>query len=400
MTPREVSALLRGTGCTDPAPMSNGFWGVACGTPENKLRLLEKLAQRDVAADAGARATLASLRLPPGRAALARALHAHVRDTVPFVPERVETFKSTARTLREGGDCDDSSRALIVLARLAGLRARFRPLEQCKGGVCAKTHVAAEIHDGSGWHWAETTLDAGFGEHPLAAYRRLKRTGRVVARADLGVAGLGVVEPRRTLLAIPGIEKTSEAFRAGLVELADRIGIDPDWLSAVMSIESNYRPDVQNPSSHATGLIQFLPSTAKALGTSVDALKAMTDAEQLPWVEKYLKPFAGHMKAGEDVYAAVFWPAAVGKGSANVIAKDGDKVYAANAGLDKDRNGAITNGDLGAHVEARLAKGRERPPLEVDAPASALSGKARWPLWVLGTLGIGAVVAAVWDAWR
>ena len=40
----------------------------------------------------------------------------------------------------------------------------------------------------------------------------------------------------------------------------------------------------------ATGLIQFLPSTARGLGTTTDALAGMSSVEQLNYVEKYFDP--------------------------------------------------------------------------------------------------------------
>ena len=390
MTPERIDRVTRGTGCDAEAhPRAGPYHRVQCDTAEQKLALLENLAWEDARYNRFVQ-WLAST-LPHHRAAAARAAHAWVRDRVRFVPERVETFKSPERTVREGGDCDDSARVLVAVARAAGIPARFGPITQCRGGVCAKTHVAAELHDGGGWRWAETTIAAEYGEHPLAAYQRLKRQGRVARRDDIG--GLGVVGDEATLLGIPGVEKTSQAFRRELVAVSKRLGIEPDHLSAVISIESGYNPAAVNPSSGASGLIQFMPSTARALGTTVEAIRQMGDAEQMPLVEKYFAPFKGKLKLGEDVYVAVFTPVHVGKGSGNVISTAGEKIYDQNRVLDRDKDGIITNGDLGAWVEAKLAAGRTRPPVAVDG----VPGRASWPWWLFGSLTAAGVGYALWE---
>jgi hypothetical protein len=165
-------------------------------------------------------------------------------------------------------------------------------------------------------------------------------------------------------------------FRAELVRLAARLNLDPDGLSAVMSLESGYDPAAVNldclnrlkrPSSQcATGLIQFMPDTARRLGTTVDALRRMGDAEQLEYVEKFFRPFAGRLQTPGDFYIATFMPAHVGKDPGFVLFEEGESGYAQNSGLDRDRDGRITIGDVTAAIEARYAQGRARPPLEVD----------------------------------
>lgn len=48
-----------------------------------------------------------------------------------------------------------------------------------------------------------------------------------------------------------------------------------------------FRANTVNRASGATGLIQFMPSTAKQLGTTTDKLAAMTEVDQLDYVAKY-----------------------------------------------------------------------------------------------------------------
>src|SRR5690625_4614109 len=59
------------------------------------------------------------------------------------------------------------------------------------------------------------------------------------------------------------------------IALSRKLKIDPSWLMACMAFESarTFRPDIRNAAgSGATGLIQFMPATARGLGTTVDAL--------------------------------------------------------------------------------------------------------------------------------
>jgi transglutaminase-like putative cysteine protease len=103
--------------------------------------------------------------------AYAQAVQAFVKALVRFVREVRETFQHALYTLQHhAGDCDDHARAVVALARAGGLRATVRGVVNARGAV---SHVAPLISDGRAWHWAETTVDARFGEHPRTAAHRL-----------------------------------------------------------------------------------------------------------------------------------------------------------------------------------------------------------------------------------
>lgn len=112
----------------------------------------------------------------------------------------------------------------------------------------------------------------------------------------------------------------SAPIAQNIVDLAKKLEMgDAAWLANLINFEtgSTFSPSKQNPQSNATGLIQFMPSTASGLGTSVDALKNMTAQQQWFYVEKYLmkqKNSGSSFKDPTDVYMAVFYPAAMGKG--------------------------------------------------------------------------------------
>ena len=154
----------------------------------------------------------------------------------------------------------------------------------------------------------------------------------------------------------------NDAFQKKLEEVAKRLKVSKSDLLGIMKHESGLNPHAVNPYTRATGLIQFMPSTAKRMGTSVEALKNMSAIEQLDYVEKFYKPIAGKAKDIGDLYMFTFLPAVVGKPDNYVIGSKGsgksiyglsqDALYRQNAAFDKDKKGYYTVGD----VKARIAK--------------------------------------------
>ena len=139
-----------------------------------------------------------------------------------------------------------------------------------------------------------------------------------------------------------GKADVTEEFLDKVVEISDKLDIDPDDLMTVMAFESRLDHKTVNPLSGATGLIQWMPETAAELGTSTEELKNMTAVEQLDYVYKYLKPYKGKLRTISDLYMSVLWPAAVGKEEDYVLFKSGTTAYRQNDGLDINEDGLIT----------------------------------------------------------
>lgn len=181
-----------------------------------------------------------------------------------------------------------------------------------------------------------------------------------------GTTGTGTTgtttEPPETSLAWGN--KVTKEFRDKVREIAGRLGMDANHLMAVMAFETGYTfdPAVKNAAgSGATGLIQFMPTTAVGLGTTTDDLAKMTAVEQLAYVEKYLTPYKNKMKTVEDAYMAVFTPSAIGKGSDHVLYSKPSTAYTQNAGLDTNKDDKITVGEAAGKVSAALTKGNQDP---------------------------------------
>lgn len=157
-------------------------------------------------------------------------------------------------------------------------------------------------------------------------------------------------------------EKVSPTFRAIVFAMSVRLGIDPDHLMACMAWESGetFRADVRNLSgSGATGLIQFMPATARGLDTTTDALAAMTPEFQLSYVESYFKPYRGRLRTLGDLYMAILWPAGIGKPESWALwTRTGrPTTYRQNAGIDSNRDGVITKAEATSKVQGKLEKG-------------------------------------------
>ncbi|MEM6541798.1 MAG: hypothetical protein AAF634_11600 [Bacteroidota bacterium] len=84
---------------------------------------------------------------------------------------------------------------------------------------------------------------------------------------------------------------------------------------AVINFETagSFSTSIQNPFSKATGLIQFMPDTARSLGTSIEALAQMDFSTQLDYVERYYRPYRSRINGFVDLYLATFFPLAIGK---------------------------------------------------------------------------------------
>lgn len=160
--------------------------------------------------------------------------------------------------------------------------------------------------------------------------------------------------------------KITPEFRNEVGKVATNLGVDPNHLLAAMHFETggSFRPDQKNAAgSGATGLIQFMPSTLKGLGTTTEKAAKMTQVEQLGLVERYFQPYKGKLKSLSDVYMAILWPRAVGKPDDYVLFSNDNpasQLYAQNRGLDFNKDGKITKAEATMKV-AESAKAVGEP---------------------------------------
>lgn len=153
--------------------------------------------------------------------------------------------------------------------------------------------------------------------------------------------------------------KVSPTFKERVLWIEQDLGVPADALMACMAWESgeSFSPKKKNlAGSGATGLIQFMPSTAKALDTTTSELAKMTAEDQLNYVWKYFAPFKGKLNNLGDVYMAILWPKGVGQ-SDDYVLFDKGVAYRQNAGLDKNKDGKVTRGECLVKIQDKLAKG-------------------------------------------
>jgi hypothetical protein len=173
-------------------------------------------------------------------------------------------------------------------------------------------------------------------------------------------------------------------FEAKVRNICRLLSINPDWLMMVMFMESsldaqkvNKQPgdpddDLTRSEKRATGLIQFMPDTARSLGTSTKELYKMNALEQLNFVYQYFKKYTGRIKSFHDLYLVTFFPAAMGKPDdfvfrtskipASAIAKQ-------NSALDFNKDGHITVGEFKEYLLKRVPSALVKFIMEKKMPA-------------------------------
>ncbi len=154
----------------------------------------------------------------------------------------------------------------------------------------------------------------------------------------------------------------SDAFYNKVVDIAKKVKCSPNDLMALMYSECGLNHTKVNPRSNATGLIQFMPDTAEALGTSVGALKRMSPEQQLVYVEKYLVAQKKAAKFSSDanldagtLYALTYLPKFAKKEVLATRGNDPNKYYSQNKSLDSNKDGKITKTELADRLKSYYA---------------------------------------------
>lgn len=145
-----------------------------------------------------------------------------------------------------------------------------------------------------------------------------------------------------------------DLFFKKLISTSDTLGVKPEWLLKVICKESRANPKAINPHSKATGLIQWLPSTARDLGTSINDIYHMSIEEQFDLSIKYFRRqnVLHKVSSYEDLYLAVFYPKAVGMNDDYIIGHMGSSVVKQNYPISK--NGIITVGDFKRYAKVGI----------------------------------------------
>jgi len=192
------------------------------------------------------------------------------------------------------------------------------------------------------------------------------------------------------LLAVPGLQRTTNRFRWALVNGAEKRGLNPSYIAAVISLESGFRPNIRNQQgAPAMGLLQFwrdsFPPLARKVGQPDAQWEDLARSSALQQVPFVLAAFQGRKLATPtDYYVANFLPVAVGKPADFELGREGSEdqlegthlskgaVYRQNAGLDANGDGVITVSDVGSLIEGTVDQARARPPIQVTPEPVAI----------------------------
>lgn len=134
--------------------------------------------------------------------------------------------------------------------------------------------------------------------------------------------------------------------------IAKKLGIASNWLLIAMWKESTLQTTAVNKLNGASGLLQWTRSTAKGLGTSVEAIRKMNYMQQLALVERYFTPYKKYLRNYLDLYLVVFLPKALTMPTDWKFAVPG----VSNAELlrlnpiDYDKNGYLDRRDFATYV--------------------------------------------------
>lgn len=146
---------------------------------------------------------------------------------------------------------------------------------------------------------------------------------------------------------------------AALQYVAEKLGVPSDWLAALINFETagTWDPRKKNPLSSARGLIQFMDSTAQAMGykSSLDLVNHFPtiDTQLRGPVLKYFQQWKAAPKTKQDFYFRVFLPEYRAADLDTVIYADRP---ALQAKFRKQNPGIETVGDYYRKLEARFAK--------------------------------------------
>jgi hypothetical protein len=150
-------------------------------------------------------------------------------------------------------------------------------------------------------------------------------------------------------------DKVPASYRSGFVkkvsEISGKIGIDPNWLMAIMYFESarTFSPSKGN-NIGCYGLIQFCPDRGKNYKTVngkqylMSDIRKMDYSKQLDLVYEYYKPYTGRLKSYTDTYFVTFFPLAIGKPDDWVIQGGGftaKQIYNSNPAFHQVKDGKI-----------------------------------------------------------
>ena len=147
-----------------------------------------------------------------------------------------------------------------------------------------------------------------------------------------------------------------DAFEKKVKTVSRKLNVPPEWLMAVMYSESKFDASITNvKGSGATGLIQWMPQTAREFGITVEKLRNLNHVEQLDFAYKYLQKVKEVRKCDykdlTQFYLAILHPKAIGQEDCYPLYSKPSEDYKMNAILDSNKDGRVTVKDIDKRME-------------------------------------------------
>lgn len=148
-----------------------------------------------------------------------------------------------------------------------------------------------------------------------------------------------------------------DAFEKKVQWVSKKLDIPAEWLMSVMHSESKFDASVANyKGSGATGLIQWMPATAKDYNLTVEKIRNMNHIEQLDYVYRYLndkRQKYGNYESLTDLYLAILYPKAMAEEYCFTLYATPSVAYKMNIGLDMDKDGRVTIQDIDKRMKKK-----------------------------------------------
>lgn len=146
------------------------------------------------------------------------------------------------------------------------------------------------------------------------------------------------VDAAESLMYYDHIDQNPKEFWAKVLDISDKIWIDPNWLMWVMYKESSLDHTAENH-IWSVWLIQFTRDKKWENFKIIDwkkyyfsDIKNMSNVDQLDLVYKYYKSYKHKINSYEDLYLATFYPVAMGKPDGFILGSERNPEWAQKIG--------------------------------------------------------------------
>ncbi|MCO6503870.1 MAG: hypothetical protein J6568_00385 [Snodgrassella sp.] len=200
-----------------------------------------------------------------------------------------------------------------------------------------------------------TAIKSGKIKPVIARMQSTSGSSEVVRKGMMAAAAVPVqnkATPKATGEGVYRNKNFTKEKAESIARVAKNIGVDPNDLAAVISFETGgtFNPNIRNPKSSATGLIQFMAGSGgkKGLyyGMTRDQFGGLSFDEQMKYVERYFKERGFDGKRKRDV--ADTYTAVTGYGY-----REGSKAYELNKVWDSNKDGYIAKGEMVRNAKFR-----------------------------------------------